>query len=238
MNTQELIKKNMEAVVMIDLQMPGEGDQKKISIRGTGFVVTKDGKYVTCAHVYDQILPNEYQYLGVAVPEGVDEKGIMHYKRYKTKLIGELDRENDVALMQITLEPGESDVEFKTIEGIEKAESVNEGDDVAYIGYPLATELLGMGFGITMTTNKCIISSIKRRGVDGSLHMYLIDTHTNNGASGSPLLSLDTGKVVGIVSGKISSRIPTPDGKIIDIPANMGICRPSVYVQKIIDKNK
>jgi len=89
-----------------------------------------------------------------------------------------------------------------------------------------------MQFGITMTTNKCIISSVKRRGVDGSLHFFMIDTHANNGSSGSPVFAAETGRLVGIVSGKISTRVPTPDGKMIDVPANMGICRPVNYINK------
>jgi S1-C subfamily serine protease len=61
-----------------------------------------------------------------------------------------------------------------------------------------------------------------------------MDTHTNNGSSGSSVFSKDSGEVIGIVSGKISTRIPAPDGKIFDIPANMGICRPSQYIKNLI----
>ena len=98
--------------------------------------------------------------------------------------------------------------------------------------------MLGIGFGITITTNKCIVSSIKRRGIDGSSHFFLVDTHTNNGSSGSPVFSVDSGEVIGIVSGKISSRIPGPNGQIVDIPANIGICRPIKYAVELVNKNK
>src|SRR3989344_6553710 len=127
---------------------------------------------------------------------------------------------------------------FGAIQGLGNSESVKEGEEVIYIGYPLAVELLNMGFGITMTTNKCIISSIKRRGADGSLHFFLVDTHINGGSSGSPVFSAETGNIVGISSARISSKIPIPGGAVADIPANMGICRPIKYAIELINKNK
>lgn len=229
MNIQEIIEKNRKAVVLIDLQKPLESGQKQISIRGTGFIISPDGKFVTNAHVYKQIPESELQYIGVSVPGEIDNKGLTHYNRHKTKLL-RIDEENDLALMQIEAE----NIKCETVGRIGDAEKVKEGDEVVYIGYPLATEMLNMGFGITMTTNKCIISSIKRRGVDGSLHFFLVDTHTNNGSSGSPVFSADTGEIIGVVSGKISSKIPMPDGKVADIPANIGICRPVKYIDSLL----
>ena len=232
MNIQKIIEKNKDAIVLVDIQIPKENNQKTIGIRGTGFVISEDGKFITNAHVYKQIPENELQYIGVSVPGKTDEKKLQHYDRYPTKLL-QIDEENDIALMQII-----SDKSFEVIEKLGDSDSIKEGEEIVYIGYPLATEMLNMGFGITMTTNKCIVSSIKRRGTDGSMHFFLVDTHTNNGSSGSPVFSTETGKVIGVVSGKISSRIPTPDGKVIDVPANIGICRPIKYAIDLINKNK
>jgi S1-C subfamily serine protease len=228
MNISKIIEKNKNSIVLIDVQIPGEGAQRKISVRGTGFIVSEDGKFITCTHVYKQIPENEKEFLGVSVMGETDEKNITHYNRYKVKLL-KIDEENDLALMQIIAE----DKKLKTID-YDNSEKVKEGEEAVFIGYPLATELLSMGFGITMTTNRCIISSVKRRGADGLLHFFLIDTHTNNGSSGSPLFSLESGRVIGVVSGKISAKIPAPDGKIIDIPANIGLCRPAKYIDHLL----
>ena len=230
MNIQKIIEKNKKAVVIIDLHKATGENQKQISIRGTGFIISEDGKFITNAHVYKQISENELPYIGVSVPGNTDERQLTHYDRYQTKLLS-IDEENDVALMQIV-----SDKKFGTIDSLRDSESINEGEEVIYIGYPLGTEMLNMGFGITLTTNKCIISSVKRRGSDGSLSFFLVDTHTNNGSSGSPVFSQDTGKIIGIVSGKISSRIPGPNGQVLDIPANIGICRPIKYAVNLIKK--
>lgn len=232
MNIQDIIAKNRPAIVLLDVQIPGDGQQKQITIKGTGFIISADGKFVTNAHVYRQVTEKEMPNMGVSVPGKIDEKGRQFYDRYPAKLL-QIDDENDVALMQIV-----ADKEFPTVEAIGDSQDIKEGDGLVYIGYPLAIEMLQMGFGLTMTTNQCIVSSIKLRGADGSMHFFLIDTHTNNGSSGSPVFSTDTGKVIGVVSGKISSRIPAPDGKMIDIPANIGICRPIKYINDLLEKNK
>jgi len=231
MKISKIIEKNKNSVILVALYVPGENNQGKVSIRGTGFIISRDGKFITCGHVYKQIPQNDLPYLEVSVPGKIDEKGITHYDRYKVKLL-KIDKENDLALMQIISDKNN----FETIEGFGKSESVKEGDEVVFIGYPLATELLGMRFGITMNTNHCIISSVKRRGIDGSLHFFMIDTHINNGSSGSPVFLKDTGKVIGIASGRISAKISSPEGKILDIPANMGICGPAKYIIDLINK--
>lgn len=237
MKISKIIEDNKKAIILLNTEKMGENKQNIISIRGTGFIIFPHGKFITCAHIYKKIPPNELQYLGVYIPERTDEKNITYYKRYNVELI-KMDEENDIALMNI-ISDGEKKFEtiFKGINNIDNSKIINEGEEIIYSGYPLATELLSMGFGITMTTNKCIISSVKRRGIDGSLHFFLIDTHTNNGSSGSPVFSLENGKIIGIVSGKISARVPVPygipDGKI-DIPANMGICRPAKYINDLL----
>ena len=231
MNNSKIIEKNQDAVVLIDLTMPDGNGKFKISIRGSGFIISEDGKFITCAHVYNEILENERQFLGVKVLTKMDEKGIGHYDNFKTKLL-KMDKENDLVLMQII---SEEKKKFTRIEKIGDSENVKNGDEIIFLGFPLAVELLTMGFGITMTANHVIISAIKRRGVDGSLHFFMIDTHVNNGSSGSPVFLRDSGKIIGIINCRISSKIPYAEGKIIDIPANMGTCLPVNYVKNLIE---
>ena len=237
MKIQEIIEKNKNSVVLLQIEIPQGNNQNRLSIRGTGFIISGNGRFITNAHVYKQIPENELQYLKVSLPFGPDSDNgkIKYYKSYPVQLLA-IDEENDIALMEIVNYDRKFFIAENNLEN--NLDSVREGDESIFIGYPLATDLLNMGFGITMTTNRCIISSIKRRLNDGSLHFFLIDTHTNNGSSGSPLFSVETSKVVGIVSGKISSRIPAPNGQMLDIPANIGLCRPIKYVIDLINKYK
>lgn len=233
MNIQETIEKNKKAIILIDVVIPQGENQSKISIKGTGFIISPDGRFITNAHVYKAISEEELQYMGASVP-GETNNNLTKYDRFKIEKI-DIDEENDIALMKIISIPEKKD--FSTIEELGDSELLKEGDEIIYIGYPLAVELLNMGFGITMTTNKALVSSIKRRGGDGLFHFFLIDSHINSGSSGSPVFSMD-GKVMGIASAKISAKIQIPGGPIADIPANMGICRPSEYINKIMGKNK
>ncbi len=229
MKIPEIIEKNKNAVILIDVVIPQENNQSKISIKGTGFIISPDGKFITNAHVYKQVQQNEMEFLGVSAPGKTDEKGATYYDRFKIKLL-KMDEENDLALLQIVSDKKD----FKTIDGIDYSENIREGEEIIFIGYPLAVELLTMGFGITMTTNKSIVSSVKKRAIDGSFHFFLIDGHINNGSSGSPVFSVETGKIIGVASAKISAKIQIPGGQIADIPANMGICRPAKYIENLL----
>ncbi|HXK40635.1 MAG TPA: serine protease [Candidatus Paceibacterota bacterium] len=233
MNTSQIIEENEKSIILIDIQK-SVNSMSTVSIRGTGFIISKDGKFITCAHVYNMIPSEDLGLIGASVPSKTDEKGILHYNRYPIELIDKDDK-NDIALMQIVSDKKD----FNYIKDFGEIEKTKAGEDLLFIGYPLATELLSSGFGITMTSTRCIISSIKRRGIDGSLDFFIVDTHANNGSSGSPVFSSETGKVMGLVSGKVfSAKIPNPDTKqIIEIPANMGICRPAEYISEIINKN-
>ncbi len=228
MKIEKIIKENRNSILSVNLEKPGIENQKQISIRGTGFIISNDGKFITNAHVYNQIKEEDLKYLGAFIPGKTDDKKLINYERFSVKLL-KIDNENDLALMKIV-----SDKDFNFIDIKRNEIDPAEGEEIVYIGYPLATEMLRIGFGITITTNRCIVSSVKRRKIDGSLHFFLIDTHTNNGSSGSPVFSIETGNLLGIVSGKISAKVPIPDGKIIDIPSNIGICRPSKYIKNLL----
>lgn len=232
MTIPKIIEKYKGAIVLVDVQIPVENNQKKISIKGTGFLISPDGMFVTNAHVYRAIQKDEEQYAEASVPRASDRNGIVQYEQYPIQLVS-IDDENDVAVMRIV----SNRKDFPAIPLPKKAQDVEEGHELIYSGYPLAIELLHMGFGITMTTNRAMVSSVKRRGSDGSFHFFLIDGHINSGSSGSPVFSTKTGKVIGIASAKISAKIPIPGGAIADIPANMGICRPIEYAMKLVNKN-
>ena len=236
MENSKIIKQNQKSIGFIDIRIPEKSDPNKnrTSIRGTGFIISKDGVFATNAHVYLEIPENEKQFLGFNIMSKTDEKGIISYSRYQIELL-KLDKENDLALFRIK---SSEKTFFEPVKSLGDLEKNNEGDEMLILGFPLATEMLVMGFGITSVANQCIISAIKRKGQDGSLHFFLIDTHVNLGASGSPIFSKNNGEVVGIVSGRIGIKIPIPnlqENKALEIPANMGICRPVNYLKDLIN---
>lgn len=234
MKKSEIFSLNKNSVLLLETAKPLGNGQHRLSIRGSGFVVSTEGSFITNAHVYKNIPDSDKQYLYAKLPGRKDKKGVLYYKTYNVELI-DIDFENDIALMKL-VDKGKT--KFKAIKKFADAESVVEGDEVMFMGYPLATELLKMGFGLTLSANYCIVSAVKRRAKDGSLHFFMIDTHINSGSSGSPLFAIETGEVVGLASGKISTKIEMPDKRLADVPSNMGICRPSRYILDILEKNE
>lgn len=233
MENSKIIEKNNKAIILLRLFIPGENNQGQLSIRGTGFIVSNDGKFITNAHVLKEIPENQKQYLEAQVIDKEENK-IIYYKQFGVEIL-KTDEENDIALLKLK---GSEKDSFISVQNIGNSENVVEGEDLLFMGYPLATELLAMGFGITLSANHCMISSVKRRA-DGSLHFFMIDSHINNGSSGSPVFSKKDGSVIGVTSGKISVRIqtdPNNQSKFADIPANMGICRPIEYAKKLINQ--
>ncbi len=234
MTIKKIFEQNKEAILILDLVMPGEkAGQNKISIRGTGFIIDDEGRFITSAHVYNEIPENERQYLGAKIWAKQNSKGVVRYEKRDIELVG-IDDENDIALMKLKSINNEK---FKTVSGFGDDNKVTEGEDVVFIGFPLALELIMMQFGLTLSATKAIVSSVKRRTKDGSLHFFMIDSHINNGSSGSPLFHTESGKVIGVAGGKITAKVHGPEGKVFEIPANMGICRPINYIKKIIKEN-
>ncbi|MBI4359173.1 MAG: trypsin-like peptidase domain-containing protein [Candidatus Nealsonbacteria bacterium] len=230
MKISEIIEKNKKSIVLLEILIPKDNNQATRSVRGTGFVISADGKFITNNHVYQQVADNERQHLRVMVPGKTDEKGIVYYDGYRLELLKK-DEENDLALMKIIAPP---EMTFSPVNvGKPEGETIKEGEEVLFLGYPLATELMILGFGITLAANHCVVSAIKRKAVDGSLHFFMVDTHINNGSSGSPVFSVETGKIVGVASGRISAKVPLAENQTADIPANMGICRSSKYITNL-----
>lgn len=229
MNLKEKIQKVKPAIGLIVVH---DNETNKFNIRGTGFLISQKGQLITNWHVCGSVPADEIQNLMIMLPEKTDNKGVTNYKSHKVSVV-EKDKENDIALLQIANDQG---LKFDYISDIEYADGVyKEGEEAVFLGYPLAAELIQMQFGITMTVNRCIVSCSKRRGSDGSFHFFLIDTHANRGSSGSPIFSLETGSVIGIVSGNIGQNIMMNE-KPIQIPANIAICRPSMYIKDLLEK--
>ena len=217
----DIFKKNKSAIVLFLLDLPNH----TISIRGTGFIIDDGGKVFTNAHVYNEISEADRQYLKTFVWED-DKNGIAEYKLHSVSLMKKND-EDDVALFQLG-NSSDSKNTYCAIQAIDSVD-VSEGEELVFLGFPLATELMAMGLGITLTINKCVVASVKRKAIDGSIHFYFVDTHINAGSSGSPIFSSQTGKVIGIVSGTINQTIVLPkevSPNPIKIPANIGVCRP------------
>lgn len=171
--------------------------QNQMTISGSGFCVSADGKILTAAHIHNQTPPQFQPKLMGMVSVAEESNGLTRYTWLPLKLLKK-DNKNDVALFQ--LEKGETTL-IKPIP-LGDSEYVEVGDDAYFVGFPYAAQLINDGFGITLVLNKGLISNVKRDGVDPKhpRNFLVVDAISNPGNSGCPLIDVETNKVIGVMS--------------------------------------
>lgn len=202
-------------------------DSPRFTFRGTGFVVGDGNLLLTNAHVLPDPVANPTAQLAIWVsrPDGAREA------RKATLL--RLDRSHDLALLRLE-GPALSPL---TLAG---AGSVQEGLDVALVGFPIGGVL-----GFAPVIHRGIVSSLTTIALpalraaqlpertvarlrDGAFAVYQLDATAYPGNSGGPLLDTQTGQVVGIVNmvlvrGTRESALSNPTGITYAIPAQFGL---------------
>ncbi len=166
---------------------------------GTGCIVSSDGLILTGSHVVEN-----YKSIDVTTHNG---------QTYKAKLVAQVGKNKDLALIKINPQKPLQTVSFGD------SEEVKVGQKVLTIGNP---------FGFSNTLTQGIISRI-----DYVKNRFQTDAAINPGCSGGPLLN-STGEVIGI-----SQSIYNPDHNISNI--GIGFAIPSNEAVKFIasvDKHK
>jgi len=192
-NLAKNIKKIRPSIIAIGFRP----EPNKITIIGSGLAVSDDGKILSAAHLYRQVKPEYIPNLMGMVMTKQEPNGLEHYKWFPLKLIKKEDKA-DAALFQIE---GYENTLLKKLD-LGDSENVEVGDEVYFIGFPYAAQLINEGFGITLIVNKAIISNIKRDGIDPRhrRNWFVVDAISNPGNSGCPLIDLKTNEVIGIMA--------------------------------------
>lgn len=164
----------------------------KIYSGGTGFFVSDDGKIATEAHVVG------------------DSNNIVVFVQNEqsqyTATILEKNKDADLAIIKI------AKISTPSVK-MANFESVAEGEEVGFIGYPLY-------FQIPLLT-KGIISAKGNYKLDDTLNpikLSIINSFVNRGNSGGPLFKAKTGEVIGIVNSR--SKTNEVANQIIRLPDN------------------
>lgn len=207
-NLSEKVKKVRSSIIAIGFSPA----PNQMTITGSGFCVSNDGKILTAAHIYNQT-PSQFQskLMGMAMVKQ-EPNGLEHYTWLPLHFIKKED-ESDLALFQVS---GYEKTLLKPLEfGDSKKTEV--GQEVYFIGFPYAAQLMNDGFGITLIVNGAIISNIKHDGTD-SAHLrnwFIVDAISNPGNSGCPLIDMGTNKVIGVMS--IAFRIKSQVARYSDL---------------------
>lgn len=225
MNLVKNIKDIKNSIVAITVK---QGNQ--ISIIGSGFCVIDNSHILTAAHLIQNFNSEQMNSVGCMVVVSNDDK-LSSYVWKDLELV-ESQNNNDAALFKLKDPTGTL---LKPIE-TDFSNSVSEGLDVYYIGFPYAVNLLNEGFGLTLITNKGIISSVKYKAAAPSpLDWFIVDGISNPGNSGCPLIDLNTNKVIGIMS--ISFRIQSQVNPNLDIrePMHIAGAKPISLIKDMVN---
>jgi len=192
----DLIKNIKPSIVGIGTHQGSRRPPSRLS--GTGFVVS-NGQYVITNH---HVLPKN-------INLDKREKLVVFYNKnkkvhYNSVKIIDVDRQHDLALLKIIGKklPALSIVQSK---------DPQEGEEIFFTGFPIGAVL-----GLFPVTHRGIISAISPVGIPvpsssqltskminhlkNAYEVYQLDATAYPGNSGSPLFSLKTGKVIGVIN--------------------------------------
>jgi hypothetical protein len=182
-------------------------------IIGTGFLISSQGIICTCRHVVDALdnLPRPKGYVGIPAQILVYHEVTVKGKRFLAWAPLEILATGHATLIGNPAKykgPNPPDVSFIMLPLTDTPSiavsqtDIEEGEDVAFAGFPMGTALLklpGHLNQITPTLHSGIVSAILPDRLDPQPFGFWINTNTQGGASGSPVFRED-GNLVGMVS--------------------------------------
>lgn len=199
----------------------------RFTFRGSGFVVGDGTLLLTNAHVLPDpgAVPTPQMAVWVARAEGRREARMATVLR--------LDRIHDLALLRLEGTP----LPALTMAA---AGSVQEGQEVALVGYPIGGVLgfapvIHRGIVSSLTTialpaatSQQLAERTAARLREGPFAVYQLDATAYPGNSGGPLLDAHTGHVVGVVNMVLvrstrESALTNPSGITYAIPSQFAI---------------
>lgn len=166
---------------------------------GSGFIVTSNGYAITCAHVVDG--SNDIY---------VKVKQNHKFEVYQASLIN-IDKSIDIALIKI-----EDDTYFYAQIEMDDYEPF-PGEEIIIYGYPFGRRMSDDIVELNVSFTRGYISSNQ---VINGINKTLLDISAKAGNSGSPIISLETGRVIGVLCGSVRGGINNMEEVNYMIPIN------------------
>ncbi|WP_157271268.1 S1C family serine protease [Azohydromonas aeria] len=176
-------------------------DNPRLGFHGTGFVVGDGRRVLTNAHVLPEAKADEAAApLAVGVPRARGQGA-----EVRRAVLLALDRRHDLALLAIEGAP-------LPALALSAATEVAEGTEIAFTGFPL-----GSALGYSPVTHHGIVSAITpaslptpnstqlsnqaiRQLREGPFDLYQLDATAYPGNSGSPVVDVASGEIVGVLN--------------------------------------
>ena len=169
---------------------------------GSGFIIDTEGHIATCAHVV-----KDAEELYIKFTDENKNKIV-----YKGKVIN-LNEETDTAIIEIGNIGKVINLNEKTDTAIMKIENkrtfpfidlddraeAETGEEIVIYGYPLGDRLNDDVLKLNISFGKGFVSSNQVIGIKRTM----LDISAKHGNSGSPIISCENGKVIGLLSGAV-----------------------------------
>ncbi len=217
------------SIVAIGTIMPTRSP--KAQFMGTGFVVGDGRHVITNHHVIPKLLDHaRRETLAIFQGHGKQARG-------RKATVVATDKIHDLALLSISGKP------LPALK-LGDSSSVREGELYAFTGFPI-----GMVLGLYPVTHRGIISAITPivipalnsrqlevkhiRRMQNPFNVFQLDATAYPGNSGSPLYSIDTGLVVGVVN---SVLVKNTKESALTSPTGISYAIPIEYVRQLMNR--
>lgn len=228
----DVIDRVRPSVVGVGTAYPPRQPNRKgdpVTYRGTGFVVGNGRLIVTNAHVIPDQLDTDNNE-SIAVFSGRGTSTVVHSAKVVLT-----DSVHDLALLEIEAGP------LPALE-IGDSDSVREGQEVAFTGFPI-----GIVLGLYPVTHRGIVAAItplarpmeNARSLDATqlerlrnpFDAFQLDAIAYPGNSGSPLYVPSTGRVVGVIN---SVFVKESKESVLQKPSGISYAIPSRFVERLL----
>lgn len=182
---RNLYKYHSQRIVMIAKQ-----SENNVEFLGTGFLAHKDGYLLTCSHIINPI----DKIVAVFPPNLNDFNPITLSKVTAIPLIlVQNNAQNDIALLKIN-----GLATFQVPDNVlGDSADLECGSNIATIGFPFGYDGLHV-----QSINHGIVSA--KTITSNETKLIQFDCMIHEGSSGSPLIDLKTGKIIGIVTNRLN----------------------------------
>jgi hypothetical protein len=196
----EIASKDSSAVVQLEYWGEGSTRPPHPTVVGTGFLIGREGYFVTAAHVLARYKPNSPQL--TATTHQRDKNGIGVWFD-----VIEMDRGRDLALCKLKgfapfKEPNggvRPKSTYRPITSLRISEgSAIAGEPIAIVGYPLgsfASPVIQTG---NIGATDAMLETVPNFPA-GRRDLLIVSVAGNHGDSGCPVISLITGDVIGML---------------------------------------
>jgi hypothetical protein len=235
--TNKTFLDNYNNIVFIGFKKGEKEGKLLINIRGTGLLL-KNGRVMTCSHVYEEMPENERDSIFCGISYGDASENVRNYKSFDLKFIKK--HEMDLALFEIKEKgkiPDGYGIDEKILMTEKEINNMYPSERILFAGFPMSNEFLKMGMNITLIVNECIVGALKYRNSNKKIDFILIDKTVNIGNSGAPVFYKD--KIIGLTKGnilqvhKITNKLGE-EGQI-NIPADIGVVGTSNYMIQLLE---